>query len=99
MPASAGRAIWFRPLQACSRGCTKPKPPPCPLLQSRRSRTKVSGRQSTTACAAPPRRGAFEMRILLTLLLLFGASLAAAQPAPLPRIETRDGRHALIVDG
>jgi len=39
------------------------------------------------------------MRILLPLLLLFCATLAAAQPAPLPRIETRDGRHALIVDG
>ena len=39
------------------------------------------------------------MRFLLPLFLLIGASLAAAQPAPLPRIETRDGRHALIVDG
>ena len=38
------------------------------------------------------------MRILPPLLLLFCATLAAAQPAPLPRIETRDGRHALIVD-
>jgi beta-galactosidase GanA len=39
------------------------------------------------------------MRCLLALLLLFSASFAAAQPAPLPRIETRNGRHALIVDG
>ena len=39
------------------------------------------------------------MRILLSLALLFCASIAAAQPAPLPRIETRDGRHALFVDG
>jgi beta-galactosidase GanA len=39
------------------------------------------------------------MRILQLLPFLLAASLAAAQPAPLPRIETRDGRHALIVDG
>jgi hypothetical protein len=39
------------------------------------------------------------MRLLLPLLLLVCASLAAAQPAPLPRIEARGGRHALIVDG
>ena len=39
------------------------------------------------------------MRILLSLLLLACASLAAAQPTPLPRIETRGGRHALMVDG
>src|SRR3954466_6380782 len=39
------------------------------------------------------------MRILLPLLLLIASSFAAAQPAPLPRLETRAGRHALIVDG
>jgi hypothetical protein len=39
------------------------------------------------------------MRILLAFLLLFCASPSVAQPAPLPRMEARDGRHALIVDG
>jgi beta-galactosidase GanA len=38
-------------------------------------------------------------RILLPFLLLFLAGPAFAQEAPLPRIVTKDGRHALIVDG
>jgi len=40
------------------------------------------------------------MRLFIALLLLLvPAAFAAAQPAPLPHIETRGGRHALIVDG
>jgi beta-galactosidase GanA len=39
-------------------------------------------------------------RIFLVLLLAFGlAATAAAQDAPLPRIVSEDGRHALLVDG
>jgi beta-galactosidase GanA len=39
------------------------------------------------------------MKFLLALLLLASASFAAAQSAPLPRIATQNGRHALLVDG
>ena len=39
------------------------------------------------------------LRLLLIMLMLVPASIAVAQQAPLPRIETRNGRHALIVDG
>ena len=39
------------------------------------------------------------MRLLLALLLLAGAAVAAAQPAPLPRVETQNGRHVFLVDG
>ena len=38
-------------------GCTKPKPRRSRGSRSRRSRTKASAPRSTTACAAPPRRG------------------------------------------
>jgi beta-galactosidase GanA len=39
------------------------------------------------------------IRLIALLLSLVAPSLAQAQAVPLPRIETRDGRHALIVDG
>ena len=39
------------------------------------------------------------IRALAALLVLLAPALAFAQAAPLPRIESRDGRHALIVDG
>ena len=39
------------------------------------------------------------IRALTALLILLAPSLAQAQTVPLPRIESRDGRHALFVDG
>src|ERR1041385_7248584 len=39
------------------------------------------------------------MRLLLAFLLMRAPAGAVAQPAPLPHLETRGGRHALIVDG
>src|SRR5206468_11164571 len=73
-------------------------------IPTRHCRRADSGRRSRRGDqrSPAPRRRAQEgsaMRILLTLLLLLSATLAAAQTAPLPRIETSAGRHALIVDG
>lgn len=39
------------------------------------------------------------MRIALATLALLASGTAFAQVTPIPKIETRDGRHALIVDG
>ena len=39
------------------------------------------------------------MRIALATLALLASGAACAQSTPIPKIEARDGRHALIVDG
>jgi hypothetical protein len=39
------------------------------------------------------------MRIVLATLALLASGAACAESTPIPKIEARDGRHALIVDG
>ena len=39
------------------------------------------------------------IRLLAALIMLLAPTVAQAQAVPLPRVESRDGRHALVVDG